>query len=87
MSNPICAIAGFGAGVSMGVARACAKEGYSLLLCLAQQLKDFGIHVGTVTICGTVEVGTHFDPDAIAQSYLKLHHQASEAFEIEVIYQ
>ena len=70
------------------VSLAIGKSGLrSLAFCLAQELKDFGIHVGTVTICGTVEVGTHFDPDAIAQSYLKLHQQAPEAFEIEVIYQ
>ncbi|WP_041429558.1 hypothetical protein [Synechococcus sp. PCC 7502] len=86
MSQPICAIAGFGAGVSMGVARAFAKKGYSLAFCLAPKLKDFGIHVGTVTISDTVEVGTHFDPDAIAQSNLKLHQQAAEAFQVEVIY-
>lgn len=58
----------------------------SLAFTLAQELKDSGIHVGTVTICGTVQPGTHFDPDAIAQSYLALHEQPSEAFETEVIY-
>jgi short-subunit dehydrogenase len=59
----------------------------SLAFCLAQELKDFGIHVGTVTICGTVEVGTHFDPDAIAQSYLTLHKQSLDKFDTEIIYQ
>jgi short-subunit dehydrogenase len=59
----------------------------SLAFCLAQELKDFGIHVGMVTICGTVEVGTHFDPDAIAQSYMSLHKQSPEKFESEIIYQ
>lgn len=58
----------------------------SLAFTLAQELKDSGIHVATVTICGTVQPGTHFDPDAIAQSYLTLHNQPPEAFETEVIY-
>jgi len=70
------------------VALAIGKSGLrSLVFCLAQELKDFGIHVGTVTICGTVEVGTHFDPDAIAQSYITLHKQPLEKFETEIIYQ
>jgi short-subunit dehydrogenase len=59
----------------------------SLAFCLAQELKESGLHVGTVTICGTVEVGTHFDPDAIAQSYLTLHKQSPDQFETEIIYQ
>ncbi|MBE9140710.1 SDR family NAD(P)-dependent oxidoreductase [Nodosilinea sp. LEGE 07088] len=58
----------------------------SLAFTLAQELQESGIHVGTVTICGTVQSGTHFDPDAIAQSYLALHHQLPAAFETEVIY-
>jgi short-subunit dehydrogenase len=70
------------------VSLAIGKSGMrSLAFCLAQELKDFGIHVGTVTICGTVEVGTHFDPDAIAQSYITLHKQSSEKFDTEIIYQ
>ena len=56
----------------------------SLAFTLAQELKDSGIRVGTVTICGSVKPGTHFDPDAIAQSYLALH--TSETPETEVIY-
>lgn len=69
------------------VSLAIGKSGMrSLVFCLAQELQDSGIHVGMVTICGTVEVGTHFDPEAIAQSYLTLHHQSPENFEVEVIY-
>lgn len=59
----------------------------SLAFSLAQELKESGIHVGTVTICGTVQPGTHFDPDAIAQSYLALHHQSPDSWQTEVIYQ
>jgi len=58
----------------------------SLAFSLAQELGNTGIRVGTVTICGTVEPGTHFDPDAIAQSYMALHKQSSEIAETEVIY-
>ena len=69
------------------VSLAIGKSGMrSLVFCLAQELQDSGIHVGMVTICGTVEVGTHFDPDAIAQSYLTLHQQSPENFETEIIY-
>lgn len=58
----------------------------SLAFSLAQELASSEIHVGTVTICGTVEPGTHFDPDAIAQSYLTLHKQPLTEFETEIIY-
>ncbi|MFM7423740.1 MAG: SDR family NAD(P)-dependent oxidoreductase [Elainella sp.] len=58
----------------------------SLAFSLAQELTPAGIHVGTVTICGTVEPGTHFDPDKIAQAYLTLHRQPPDAFETEIIY-
>ncbi|MCC3417842.1 MAG: SDR family NAD(P)-dependent oxidoreductase [Microcoleus sp. PH2017_29_MFU_D_A] len=69
------------------VSLAIGKSGLrSLTFCLAQELKEFGIHVGTVTICGTVEVGTHFDPDAIAKSYIALHNRSSADSEVEVIY-
>jgi short-subunit dehydrogenase len=58
----------------------------SLTFSLAQELAGTGIRVGTVTICGTVQSGTHFDPDAIAQSYLALHTQPLESAEVEIIY-
>lgn len=58
----------------------------SLAFSLAQELAEMGIHVATVTICGTVQPETKFDPDAIAQFYLALHKQSSEAFETKVIY-
>lgn len=59
----------------------------SLAFSLAQELAGTGIRVGTVTICGTVEPGTHFDPDAIAQSYLALHLQSPDDNKVEVLYQ
>ncbi len=59
----------------------------SLAYTLAQELGGSGIHVATVTIAGQVAVGTRFDPDAIAEAFLKLHHQPPGKFETEIIYQ
>lgn len=59
----------------------------NLTTSLSQELSSAGIHVATVTICGTVEPGTHFDPDAIAQSYLTLHRQTPDQWETEILYQ
>jgi NAD(P)-dependent dehydrogenase (short-subunit alcohol dehydrogenase family) len=59
----------------------------SLAYTLAQELGGSGIHVGTVTIAGQVAPGTHFDPDKIAEAYLKLHRQPPGKFETEIIYQ
>ena len=56
----------------------------SLAFTLAQELKDSGIHVGTVTICGTIEPGTHFDPDEIAQTYLNILRQPRSAWTWEI---
>jgi NAD(P)-dependent dehydrogenase (short-subunit alcohol dehydrogenase family) len=58
----------------------------SLAYTLAQELGGSGIHVGTVTIAGQVAAGTHFDPDKIAEAYLKLHRQPPGKFETEIIY-
>ncbi len=59
----------------------------SLAYTLAQELGGSGIHVGTVLIAGQVAAGTHFDPDKIAEAYLKLHRQPPGQFETEIIYQ
>ena len=59
----------------------------SLAYTLAQELGGHGIHVGTVTIAGQVQAGTHFDPDKIAAAYVKLHRQPPGQFETEFIYQ
>lgn len=77
------ALSPFAAVSSLAIGKAGIR---SLAFSLAQELGDSGIHVGTVTICGTVEAGTHFDPDTIAESYLALHHQAREAWQTEIIY-
>ncbi len=59
----------------------------SLALTLNQELSDQGIHVATITICGQVKPGTHFDPDAIAAEYWRMHGQPAGSFEAEFVYQ
>lgn len=58
----------------------------NLTYSLAQELGGHGIHVATVTVYGLLQVGTHFDPQRIAATYVRLHHQTRGKFEIEVVY-
>ncbi|MBL6751393.1 MAG: SDR family NAD(P)-dependent oxidoreductase [Nevskia sp.] len=58
----------------------------SLTYSLAQELGGHGIHVATVTVYGLLQVGTHFDPEKIADEYVRLHQQTRGNFEIEVVY-
>ncbi len=58
----------------------------NLAYTLAQELGAYGIHVATVTVYGFLQVGTHFDPQRIAATYVRLHHQPRGKFEIEVVY-
>ena len=53
---------------------------------LAQELGGHGIHVATVTVYGLLQVGSHFDPQRIAATYVRLHHQTRGKFETEVVY-
>lgn len=68
---------------SLGIEKAGIR---SLAFSLAKELAPEGIHVATVTIGGMVKAGTPFDPDRIAEEYWKLHLQAPEAYQREVIY-
>jgi len=54
--------------------------------CLFQELSASGIHVATVTVCGTIAPSTAFDPTTIADSFLQLHDQPVGAFEAEIIF-
>ena len=45
-----------------------------------------GLRVATVTVAGPVAPGTEFDPDDIAEHYWRLHTDAPDAFERDVIY-
>jgi NAD(P)-dependent dehydrogenase (short-subunit alcohol dehydrogenase family) len=58
----------------------------SLAFTLGAELEADGIHVATVTIAGSVQPGTYFDPDRIAEVYWGLHQQPREAWEREVLY-
>lgn len=58
----------------------------NLTYSLGEELESEGIHVATVTISGTVQPGTHFDPDTIAQSYWQLHSQPTGHWEREIVY-
>ena len=58
----------------------------SLAQSMGAELEADGIHVATVTICGFVKPGSHFDPDRIADVYWALHQQEPGKREREVIY-
>jgi NAD(P)-dependent dehydrogenase (short-subunit alcohol dehydrogenase family) len=45
-----------------------------------------GVHVATVTVAGTVAPGTAFDPHDIAEHYWRLHTQARDDWEREVVH-
>jgi NAD(P)-dependent dehydrogenase (short-subunit alcohol dehydrogenase family) len=58
----------------------------TLALTFAKELRPFDIHAATVTICGTIQPGTFFSPDAIAEIYWQLHAELPSEFRDEVIY-
>lgn len=57
-----------------------------IALGLAQELAETAIHVGTVTIFGTVAPGTPFDPSLIAEKYWAIHTGAPGTSDVEVNY-
>jgi NAD(P)-dependent dehydrogenase (short-subunit alcohol dehydrogenase family) len=68
---------------SLGVGKAGIRN---LAFSLFAELKDKGIHAGTVTICGPVKAGTPFDPDRIAEAFWTLHAQPLGSFERELMF-
>ena len=58
----------------------------SLALCLAEELAPCGIHAATVTVSGFVAKGTTFDPDAIAETFVELHHEPKGSFRSEAVF-
>ncbi len=70
--------------ISLGIGKAGIR---SLALGSAPELAIDGIHLATITICGTVAPGTKFDPDAIASVYWQLHTQSQDFWQTEYIYQ
>ena len=70
----------FPAAASLAAGKAGARN---LAFSLALELEPAGIHVAVVTVCGRVEPGGAFDPDAIADAYWDLHAQAPGSWERE----
>jgi NADP-dependent 3-hydroxy acid dehydrogenase YdfG len=68
---------------SMGVSKGALR---TLVTLLAQELKGTGIRVGTLTVMGTVQPGSAFDPDAIGRAYLDLYRQPTDGFPVEIQY-
>lgn len=57
-----------------------------LCFAMAKELEPDGIHVGTVTIAGTVAPGTAFDPDLIAERFWELHEQPKGRWTTETVF-
>lgn len=66
-------------GISKGALR-------TFVTLLAQELKGTGIRVATLTVMGTVQPGSAFDPDAIGRAYLDLYRQPTDGFPVEIQY-
>jgi len=47
----------------------------NLALSLERELDDTPIHVGVVTVCGAIKVGTAYDPDRLSEVYWELATQ------------
>lgn len=58
----------------------------ALVELLDKQYGPSGVHVATITVAGAVAPGTAFDPDDIAEHYWRLHTQAPDAWEREVVH-
>jgi NAD(P)-dependent dehydrogenase (short-subunit alcohol dehydrogenase family) len=53
----------------------------NLALSLERELEGTPIHVGVVTVCGPIKVGTAYDPDRLADVYWELATQDPAHFE------
>ena len=58
----------------------------SLAALLAQHHGPSGIHVATVTVAGAIASGTAYDPDLIAEHYVRLHRQPPGQWELDVLH-
>jgi NAD(P)-dependent dehydrogenase (short-subunit alcohol dehydrogenase family) len=54
---------------------------------LARQLREDGIHAGSLTILGQIAVGTPFDPDSIADAYWAISNEPPDAWREEYRFQ
>jgi NAD(P)-dependent dehydrogenase (short-subunit alcohol dehydrogenase family) len=53
----------------------------NLALSLERELEGTPIHIGVVTVCGAIKVGTAYDPDRLAEVYWELATQDPASFE------
>jgi NAD(P)-dependent dehydrogenase (short-subunit alcohol dehydrogenase family) len=74
----------FGAGVASLTAGKSALRG--LAYALAGELAPSGVHVATVTVAGTIQPGSPFDPDLIAERYWALHAEPRGSWSTEVAF-
>jgi NAD(P)-dependent dehydrogenase (short-subunit alcohol dehydrogenase family) len=58
----------------------------ALVAALDAQFAPAGVHVATVTVDGPVAPNTDFDPDDIAEHYVRLHAQPRPRWEREVVH-
>jgi NAD(P)-dependent dehydrogenase (short-subunit alcohol dehydrogenase family) len=68
---------------SLGIGKAAIRN---FTISLADECKDYGIHVATITISGMVKAGTRFDPDLIADEFWRLYQQPQAEWETEVMW-
>jgi hypothetical protein len=50
---------------------------------LARQLREDGIHAGSLTILGQIAPGTRFDPDRTADAYWAIQNEEPAAWQEE----
>lgn len=74
----------YGAGVASLTAGKSGLRGF--VHALAGELAGEGIHVGTVTIAGTVAPGTDFDPERIAERFWQLHAEPRGEWTVEAVF-
>jgi NAD(P)-dependent dehydrogenase (short-subunit alcohol dehydrogenase family) len=58
----------------------------NLALALAAELRPDGIHVAIVTIMGVLKQGTAFDPDVVADAFLRVHQSPPDEWQPEVTF-
>ena len=54
-------------------------------IALGEELKNSDVYAGTITIKGTMEKNTHFDPDKIAEKYWWMYENHPE--KVELVYE
>lgn len=57
-----------------------------LALAIAPELAKAGIHLGTVTVAGTIAPGGRFDPERIAEAFWELHVEPRDVWTVERVF-